>query len=317
MMHWLRRAARVLLLTMISSSAYSVDEVKAQEKELSYSAIDQRFNIESYLDTEPFVLIPHKPNYFIGSFEKHIGDESKNNLQYDGFESKFQLSFKVPVTDYDEPVRCFWLSETRCLIFFGYTQLSVWQMFNFNQSSPFRDTSFQPELFMTQLLDMDVVGDWKLRLMTYGLLDHQSNGNSSADSRSWNRTYVNSVFENGKQFVSIKLWARWNERSKTGPTDFAGDDNPGIEDYVGNSEFRYFYADDFNNYTLVLRDSKNNPNGVNYELGWSYPLNRKTRFRESELRLYVQYFNGYGETLIDYNKRRQRIGIGVMLTDWL
>jgi phospholipase A1 len=48
------------------------------------------------------------------------------------------------------------------------------------------------------------------------------------------------------------------------------------------------------------------------ELSWSFPL-----WDYPFLKGYVQYFYGYGESLIDYNNRVNKIGLGISLSDWL
>ena len=47
------------------------------------------------------------------------------------------------------------------------------------------------------------------------------------------------------------------------------------------------------------------------QLDWSRP----TGF-SPDLRWHIQYFDGYGESMLDYTRRVRRIGLGVMLNDW-
>ena len=46
------------------------------------------------------------------------------------------------------------------------------------------------------------------------------------------------------------------------------------------------------------------------ELDWSFPL-------PGPVKGFVQFFDGYGETLLDYDERDTRIGLGFLLADWI
>ena len=94
-------------------------------------------------------------------------------------------------------------------------------------------------------------------------------------------------------------------------TDLDGDDNPDIEDFMGNFEFSIVYRKNDYELGLMLRnnlDTDENRGAI--QLDWTFPMHR--RFRG-----YVQVFNGYGESLIDYDANITRVGIGILLSDLL
>ena len=148
------------------------------------------------------------------------------------------------------------------------------------------------------------------RAVVLGLV-HQSNGRSEPLSRSWNRIYLSLIFEYQNFFVSVKPWYRIPEDEKTSPSDTSGDDNPDISDYMGYGEVTAMWAKDKHRVGLMLRNNLNSgENRGAVQLDWSYAVGDKVQ-------LYVQYFNGYGESLIDYNHSVNRIGVGLMLNNWL
>ena len=93
------------------------------------------------------------------------------------------------------------------------------------------------------------------------------------------------------------------------PESSGEDDNPDIEDYLGYGDLQLVYRKGRNAYSLLLRNnfSRTDNHGA-LKLNWSFPL-------YGRLKGYVQYFNGYGESLIDYNHKQQSFGLGVSLTE--
>jgi len=297
---WLLSFLLVIVFNIIAANPANSEDGNADECAVYTSPFDRRMCAEVGLRHKPFVLIPHKPNYIVGSWTNDL--EQQNEI-YDDFETKFQISFKVPLTKRD--------ADTKWLWFFGYTQVSVWQMLNFEHSAPFRDTNFEPELMLYRLTNTDILG-WKMRLINFGLVDHQSNGQVPPYSRSWNRSYIEFIMERGRNYIGFKAWHRWNESQKDNPDDYEGDDNPEIEEYVGHGELRFLHIGERNNFGLVIRDTTHRDGRGSFQFDWSFPVSDK-----EGLRLYIQYFKGYGETLIDYNIKRERFGVGLMLADWL
>jgi phospholipase A1 len=58
-------------------------------------------------------------------------------LPLDQTEGKFQLSFKFKLADLDDTIGA--------SVWAGYTQQSHWQVYNGEQSRPFRETNYEPE----------------------------------------------------------------------------------------------------------------------------------------------------------------------------
>jgi phospholipase A1 len=263
------------------------------------SAIDERFEEERKTRENVFVITPHKPNYVLPLAYKVPNNEpylSTGGEYNDKIEVKFQFSFKYLVLAN--------LLRRHGELYFAYTNQSYWQAYSSYKSSPFRETNHEPEVFVALPNSWEIFG-FTNKLNILGA-SHQSNGRGGMESRSWNRVYTAFVFERDRFSFSIKPWLRL-------PEDAENDDNPDIEDYLGYGEFRAFYKYRAHVFGLMLRnnfDFSDNHGAV--QLDWSFPL-----FHRERLKGYIQYFNGYGESLIDYNASTNRIGVGLLLTDWL
>ncbi|MCW8831319.1 MAG: phospholipase A [Gammaproteobacteria bacterium] len=277
-----------------------VQEIKRNDEYLE-SPLKKRIESEKKISIlGDFIIVPHRPTYIMPvtyqqdvNTEPYIQAYGAQAEQVDKAEFKYQISFKVPL----------WLdiADKDMSLWFGYTQLSLWQIYNTDNSSPFRETNYEPELMLVFDTDFKLFG-MNNTFITIGF-DHQSNGQTKPLSRSWNRLYANFVLETKNVVMFVKPWLRL-------PEDDDDDDNPDIEDYMGYGELSMYFKNE-NRITGIRLwnnlDSENNRTSI--QLDWNFPIG-------SGFKGYVQYFNGYGETLVDYNYRNKRIGFGVMLTDW-
>lgn len=241
-----------------------------------------------YRDTEEFTLVNerprlsyHKPMYVL---------PASYSSRYDKSESEFifQLSLKLQLF--------------KSNFFFGYSQRSYWQIYNEDDSRPFRETNYNPELFYRFKPQYAFCPGCGLDVG----IEHESNGRPVPESRSWNRTYLALYREGNNRLLHLRAWYRIPEDKKKTPDDPQGDDNPDIHRYYGHAELRVQQAIlDTHIAALMLRGNLDTGKGA-VELNYSVPIGDYLYAN-----LYV--FNGYGETLMDYDRSLTRAGIGLML----
>lgn len=287
-------------------SPANIQEEQKKAEEDNTSVIDKRLEKESKTMESAFVLTPYRPNYVMPYTYNPSKNAAPFGLEDDDVkdeEIKFQISVKYLLFDK--------IFKDNGDLYVGYTNQSYWQAYNSAASNPFRETNHEPETWLQFKTDYNIAGI-KLGIVSVGL-NHQSNGrgmanyngsNMPAISRSWNRVFMNFVFEKGNWVMALKPWYRIPEEDED-------DNNPSIEKYVGYGELKTGYKWRDHVFSMVLRNNlRESGNMGAVELGWSFPLYKK-------LRGYVQHYNGYCESLVDYDASSNRFGVGIMLSDAL
>jgi phospholipase A1/A2 len=280
-----------------------IAEESPKAAEIQVSRLSKRWELDPASKRGMWRFQDHKPSYFLFGrytdsvntrpydvFFNAVGDP---NLGIDDTEAKFQFSFKLKALE--------GMFGSDADLWLGYTQQNQWQVYNKSISAPFRETNYEPEVFVTLPTRFDLLG-LNGRFINLGFV-HQSNGQSNILSRSWNRIYAQVGFEHGDDFsLLFKPWYRIKEKA-------SDDDNPNITDYLGDFEAVASYR--MGKYTLsALGRSTFDFDRGYLQLDWTFPLHEN-------LKGYVQFSTGYGESLIDYDHDQNTLGIGIMLTDWM
>ena len=259
-----------------------------------------RMRQENGAKNSRFAILAHKPNYILpltyvpSQRNKAYAPLGEPVGELDNMEVKFQFSFKIPLHE--------GLFGGKADIYAAYTQLALWQAYNARISAPFREQNYEPEAFMIYRTDLGACG-FRLKHLSFGF-NHQSNGQIEPISRSWNRLITGAAVQKGKNYFFIRQWIRMPEKAKD-------DDNPGMEKYMGHGDLLWTRGIKEHSLSVLLRNNlRAHGNKGALQLEWAFPLHRR-------MKGYVQFFTGYGESLISYNSPATRVGVGVALTEWI
>jgi len=266
-----------------------------------FQTLSQIWELQPETQNGTFLLTKYKPIYVLPfRFTANPNELPYNSgtevvvdkyVKLDKLETKFQLSFKTKLAQD---------------IFFGkgdlwlaYTQKSFWQIYNSEFSRPFRETNYEPEVIFNFPANFKIFGlDGKM----FGLsFNHQSNGRTQTLSRSWNRIIGFAAFEEKNWNLIVRAWYAYQLN-----------ENPEIVDYTGRGDATFVYVKNKNIFTIhgqhSLRTGSNSHGQI--QLDWGFPI-------KGNLRGHFQFFDGYGDTMIDYNYKQTIFGLGVSFAELL
>lgn len=230
-------------------------------------------------------ISPYEPVYF------DLGNEGGRN-------ARFQVSLKYRLFTPDDPANPSLVDS----LYLGYTQTSLWDLSS--DSLPFVDTSFKPSLFWRRDEVWRAADNMYLGLATG--VEHESNGKSGDGSRSLNFAYIQPEFNyrlGGGSTLSFMPRIKGY---------FGMGNNRDYPDYAGHVDWKLRWAQD-NGLILtgLYRHGRDGHSTTQLEAAW--PLKRT--FLNMNGYLHVQYFQGYGQTLLGYDRKSDpqvRVGIALV-----
>jgi phospholipase A1/A2 len=239
----------------------------------------------------PIPISVYEPIYFLVGGDGGLNAKFQLSLRYRLFDDEGRLASHLP-----------WIDD----LYLSFTQTSLWNLHG--KSNPFRDSSYRPRFFYANY-NVAKFFDGRLRLGLESGVGHESNGKDGEESRSYNMLYARPVAllgdPDGLRAYLAPLIHNY----------IAESDNPDIAKYRGYVDWLIGLGSkgglDF--FATLRKGTQKNYGSV--DLNVSYPL---SKLSGGDLTgwLLLQYFGGYGESLLDYNSKldsQWRLGIAVAL----
>lgn len=231
-------------------------------------------------DNQPYFGI-YKDNYFI--FGTAVGQRpTKENSNV-----KFQISVAQRLTRSTLPWGTY--------LYLFYTQKVFWNVLE--NSMPMTDLNFNPGIGLAKPLFVKNRFIGKL----FFLIEHESNGKDGDASRSWNKVSLGAnIMVDPNLVVHGKVWIPIVDgMNNKDILDYSGIYQVGLQLFSNNRRFG-------GSCVLVKRRGWRLSYNTTLELFWRV-WKRDNQF------LFLQYYNGYGEGLLDYNRYHSQLRIGLVI----
>lgn len=274
---WFRIAVAALMMLL---SAWLPATVSAQIITERNDSIDLTDSLRRDFDSRPYFSL-YKDNYFL------VGGPTNHKPSKYNSDVKFQISIQQRLTKSVLPWHTY--------LFLMYTQKVFWDVFQ--RSMPMHEFIFNPGIGLTKpLFSKDrYIGNATL------LIEHESNGRDSIQSRSWNRISLGAnIIIDKWLMIHGKIWIPIIDgENNRDILKYAGIWQHGIQITTPNRKF-------FWDITLTKRAGWNFNHNIMIDFGWRM-WNKANQY------FFIQYYNGYGETQIDYKQFRSMIRIGLVI----
>lgn len=245
--------------------------------------VGEKINTDSVreaFDRGPYFGL-YKDNYFIfGTSLNHTPSKTNTNI-------KFQISIAQRLTRSTLPWNTY--------LFLFYSQKCFWNVLE--KSMPMTDLNFNPGIGLSKPLFSNNRYIGKINLMA----EHESNGRDGLASRSWNKISIGG---------SIIIDSQLSVHAKTWIPIIDGQNNKDILDYCGIYQFGCSFNTINKRFgaSLILTKRK----GWRLSYNTVVELNYRLFKRENQF-LFMQFYNGYGEGLLEYNKFHSMLRVGIVI----
>ncbi len=221
-------------------------------------------------------------NYFV------TGTSLNEAVSSESSDAKFEIGFKQRLTNIDLPWNVF--------PFITYRQKSFWDIYR--ESFPFRETNYNPALGIAKLF-FDGNG---VRSGLWFAFEHESNGQDGENSRSWNYFSLQHFKFFGTHWhFRTKVWVPMGDLS----------DNEDILSFRGFFSFGATYHPSKHLFfDIDIQPAYDDKLTGFVKAGISFKISKN-----SNQFVYLQYFGGYSEDLIDFDQAVSNLRLGIAFKD--